>query len=298
MRFGGPPSLACACLIVSGACSAASAQLMAQAALHHALAQSGARGVVMDVASGRVLASEGLRAARGHGLHDTIEAGAAPGSTLKPFVLLAALERGVVGPQTTLECRGTLIVKGRNLACTHPRALSSFTAEQALAYSCNTYFAAIARRMDAPTLEGALERFGFHPGRSAAGPDERVLLVLGLDGVNVTTLELATAYRRLALAMQSAPKVPPARTALVQQALLDSVRYGMSNNAATDGVVLAGKTGTASGPRQAWTHGWFAGIVYDAVLSPRQVVVIYVPRGSGADAAFLAHRYLLAERQP
>jgi cell division protein FtsI/penicillin-binding protein 2 len=63
----------------------------------------------------------------------------------------------------------------------------------------------------------------------------------------------------------------------------------MAHEASTAGMTIAGKTGTASDAGEAWTHGWFAGIASQE--TGRVVVVIYVPRGNGADAAALAHRF-------
>ena len=217
---------------------------------------AGASALVLNVGDDRVLATIG----------DVRTAQYAPGSTLKPFVLLRALTAGVVQPSTVLPCRGTLMVAGRNIACTHPRALRSFTAETALAYSCNEYFATLAARMHPAELLGSLSDYGVHAsgGASAlAAPNARVLLALGLAGVRVSAAELAEAYRHLALAVYGGAGKPQ-RTALelVQRGLEGSATYGMAYAAATPGVRLAGKTGTASEPRQAWTHGWFAGIVY------------------------------------
>jgi len=76
---------------------------------------------------------------------------------------------------------------------------------------------------------------------------------------------------------------------VVKRGLEGAVAYGMAHNAATDGLAVAGKTGTASDAGQAWTHGWFAGIASRG--AQRVVVVLYVPRGNGADAASLAHRF-------
>ncbi len=62
--------------------------------------------------------------------------------------------------------------------------------------------------------------------------------------------------------------------------------YGMAHNSYVDGVSIAGKTGTAIDPGQSWTHGWFAG--FAPAKAPKVVVVVYLPRGNGADAAHLA----------
>ena len=139
----------------------------------------------------------------------------------------------MVQSQTELECRGTLTVGGRNLACTHPRELRSFAAEQALAYSCNAYFAAVAQRMDFAAVAGAMEAVGLRPSLRSGGPDAKVLLALGLAGISVTPQQLAQAYRQLALQMSAEVATPPVR--LVERGMLGSVEYGMSHNCGDGG---------------------------------------------------------------
>ena len=243
-----------------------------------------ASAMLLDATTGRIIASFGRT-----------DIPATPGSTLKPFLLLAALKAGIVTEHTTVECRGTLTVDDhghpRNLACTHPRTTTIFAAQDALAYSCNTYFARLGERMPPAQLTRALGDFGIHT-QPSEDPNQRILQVLGLSSVRVTPAELAHAYALLARQFTSTP-TPHDPTPIVRQGLLDSVHFGMADNAAVSGLTLAGKTGTASNPGQPWTHGWFAGIVEDA---PREVLVVYVPHGSGADAATLA-RKILTERK-
>ena len=74
------------------------------------------------------------------------------------------------------------------------------------------------------------------------------------------------------------------------------MRYGMAHNAAVPGMEIAGKTGTASDTRKVRSHGWFAGI--GSFGHEEVVIVIYLPRGNGADAARLAQHFFLAARAP
>ncbi|HEY1758009.1 MAG TPA: penicillin-binding transpeptidase domain-containing protein [Bryobacteraceae bacterium] len=257
-----------------------------QRALDAALVHTRAVAVVLDGHDGRLLAV--LRA------EEAARIASAPGSTLKPLFLEAALRQGKVRAETTVVCRGNLHIAGRNLACTHPRDESVFNAERALAYSCNTWFANLATRLTPEQAADVLRTYGLGslPGfavddsagliRRPANQAELQLLVLGLADVMVTPLQLARAYFRLARNFDAVP--------VVRRGLEGSVEYGMAHNAATPGLTIAGKTGTASDHGQSWTHGWFAGIAGRG--TERIVVVIYVPRGNGADAALLAHRFL------
>ncbi len=257
-------------------------------ALRAALYRTAAVAVVLDLRSGRLLASQrSQEAARFE---------SAPGSTLKPFFLASALEQHRIDAATTVACRRALRIGKRDLACTHPRAAGAFNASQALAYSCNNYFAALATRFTPEQAVQILRGYGFaerprlfaleSPGgvRLPQSEDQLQLLVLGVEGVTVTPAQLAVAYRRLAAAFPAAPAV--------KRGLEGSVSYGMAHNAAVPGIVVAGKTGTASDPGEAWTQGWFAGIASHG--GEEIVLVIYLPRGNGGDAAGLAQRFLRA----
>lgn len=233
-----------------------------------------ASGVLLDWNTGKTLATAGeQRSAR-------------PGSLLKPFLLAYALQHGIVQPSTRVYCRRTLHFAGRSLICTHPNDQPALDAEGALAASCNTWFASLARRMTAQDLQAALRQAGVS---AAAGrlddPDTRVLTALGLENVSATPLQMATAYRTLLL------HELPAST--VWKGLRGSVAYGMANSARLNTEEVLGKTGTAKNPGESWSHGWFAG-----AIPGRFVLVVYVPRGDGGTAATLAgsvYRDLLHE---
>jgi cell division protein FtsI/penicillin-binding protein 2 len=287
MRSGSILMLAVLCSGVLPA-GAAGVPGATQRALDSALTGTGAVAVVLDGGDGRLIAVEradeaGRRAS-------------APGSTLKPFFLAAALRQGRVRAETTVVCRGDLRIAGRDLACTHPREENVLNAERALAYSCNTWFANLATRFAPQQAAEVLRAYGFGSRtgivadesagvvRTPANEPELQLLVLGLENVEVTPAQLAHAYFQLGREFDQVP--------VVRRGLEDSIVYGMAHNAATPGMTIAGKTGTAGNAGEAWTHGWFAGIASRG--AKRVVVVIYVPRGNGADAAGLAHRFFEA----
>ncbi len=248
------------------ACVSACASPVADA-LAKALRGTQASGVVVDMKTGMVIAWEGM-SRRG-----------APGSTLKPLLLEYALEHGIVRPEIEVYCHRNLHIGGRALACTHPADHPVFTAESALAESCNTWFAEMARRFSGPELEAAMQATHLpHKPMAAANVEDRELAVLGLVGVSTSPIELARAYRDL---LDLAPAEGP-----VARGLEGSVNYGMASPAAVSGVTILGKTGTASEAGEPWTHGWFAG-----AMPGRFVVVVYVPHGDGGTAARLAHTF-------
>lgn len=247
------------------------------AAVERVLRGTHGAAMVVDVVSGRVLASYGA-----------VEREAAPGSTLKPFVLRAALETGAVSERATVACRGTLMVKGHNLTCVHPRAIPMMDAREALQESCNNYFARVAGRMGSGALVEGLRTYGLRPVGAVVSQDERVLLALGVEGIRVSPKELAEAYRRLALEMTGSQR---GSVAVVRDGLMQSVETGMAHGAHTRGVALGGKTGTADGPGGWGSHGWFAGVLFNGATAER-VIVVFVPDGNGNDAAGLARRIL------
>jgi stage II sporulation protein D len=250
----------------------------AQAALSSALRASPAIGLVVDVKTGRQLA-----AVKSSEVTQT-----APGSLLKPLFLASALVHQEVLPQTTVFCRRDLHViaedRDWNLACTHPQTDVAFSAQEALAYSCNRYFATLADRLSPADAAATLIHYGLAQTHPAQTREQKELLVLGVAGVTSSPGQIATAYRKLALELDQ-----PALVA-VREGLRDSVRYGMAHNAAVPGMEISGKTGTVM------TAGWFAG--FASLNHEEIVIVIYLPHGNGADAARLAQHFFQASAPP
>lgn len=250
-----------------------------------------ARIVVVDVASGKVLAA--------HRLADAGRTLAAPGSTLKPLTLYELVASGRWDSARRVACDRQLVVAGHRLACTHPPG-PPFDAREALTWSCNSYFAAVARTLRPGELGGLLRPTGllaatglareeavaeFHEPESA---DAEQLALLGVEGIRVTPLELAEAYRWLALELAAHPNSDAAR--VVSVGLEDSASFGMAGQASLGGVAVLGKTGTAEGLASNRSHGWFVGLA--PAQKPRFVIAVYLPAGRGADAAHVAGEVL------
>jgi cell division protein FtsI/penicillin-binding protein 2 len=283
--------LAMVAVTLAGACwcQPQSAPTWSSSVAHAAQMAPEARIVILDIATGRLLAASHLpEAAR------TL---AAPGSTLKPLVLYGLIASGRWNPARRIVCNRKLRIAGRSLNCSHPAA-DPMDARQALAWSCNSYFAAVGgtlasgelRGLLAPT--GLLGQTGLSPAEAIAEfreprtSDENRLALLGVDGIRVTPLELASAYRWLALQLNS----NTAAAQVVQSGLADSASFGIADAASLGGVPVAGKTGTANlGPGTS-SHGWFAGLV--PANQPSAVVVVCLPAGHGANAAQAAAELL------
>jgi cell division protein FtsI/penicillin-binding protein 2 len=281
--------MAMAAVLAAGAypCRPQTAPSWANAAEFAAKAAPQARIVVLDISSGRLLAASRLdEAAR------TL---AAPGSTLKPLALYGLIAAGRWDPSRRIACTRRLRIGGRSLNCGHPPA-DPMDARQALAWSCNTYFAAVGESFGPGELRRLLGTAGLLGQTGLAGneavaefkdpqtQDQASLAVLGLVGIRVTPLELAAAYRWLAIQLAAHPASNAAR--IVEAGLSDSASFGIAAPASLGGVVVAGKTGTANLGPGTQSHGWFAGLV--PAERPSAVVVVYLPAGHGANAAEVA----------
>lgn len=242
-----------------------------------------ARIVVIDKKSGKLVAAAHL--------DDAARTLAEPGSTLKPLLVFQMIAAGRWEPTRHVMCARELTVAGHRLNCSHPQ-MPPMDASEALTWSCNSYFAEVAAHVRPDELEAMLRKTGvLAPSGLAANEasaafrapesvEKTKLAFLGVEGVRVTPLELAEAYRWLVNEMEKAPSSTAAET--VREGLTDSASYGMAGGAGMGGVPVMGKTGTAALGGQHQTHGWFAGIAGDVVI------VVYLPAGRGMDAAEIA----------
>jgi len=280
-------------LCAAGGClSCALLPSAAQSALQRSVNQAmgGKRGtaIVLAVDAGQILAAYHLDVAA--------RRRAFPGSSIKPFTLMALLERQAVDAHTSWVCKRPLNIAGHRLDCSHPATGQPLDAAAALAYSCNSYFTSLATRLTPAQLQESLIEDGFASATGlapeeaagnvalAASRDELQLQAIGDWGVQVTPLELLHAYRHVALRARGSgsPELAP-----VFDGLAGSTGYGMARLAQPDGNVrVAGKTGTANSDEGQWTHGWFAG--YAPAETPEFVLVVFLEHGRGSDAADVA----------
>ncbi len=80
-----------------------------------------------------------------------------------------------------------------------PQSDVAFAAKEALAYSCNRYFAELADRIPPAQASAILERYGLGQTPIPQSREQKELLVLGVTGVAVSPAQMAVAYRKLAL---------------------------------------------------------------------------------------------------
>jgi cell division protein FtsI (penicillin-binding protein 3) len=245
---------------------------------------------------------------RNRAVTDTFE----PGSTLKPFTLAMALERGAVTPDSRVDTSpGTLQIGNHTIRDGHDYGL--LTAARVIVKSSNVGAAKIALAQPVTALIETLARFGYGqqtgsglpgevdgrlPSRAKWQPIEHATLAFGY-GMATTPLQLARAYQALAndgallpIAIQPVDKTPAAERVLrantVRQmrAMLEAATgdEGTGGQARVPQYRVAGKTGTVHrliGGRYAPDRylSVFAGMA--PASDPRLVAVVVIndPRG-------------------
>ena len=275
----------------TAAAQAADSQL--QSAVSRAMADRRGTAVVLDVHTGRVIASSHLAVAARRVV--------TPGSSIKPFTLMALLESGKINAQTALMCKRSVAIAGHKLDCSHPQTSEPLDPATALAYSCNSYFTTVALRLSPSQLRDSFLRGGFGSPTSlasdeaagtvalAGSPQQLQLQAIGEWGIRVTPLELAKAYRNIALARSKhEPTLEP-----LFVGLQESVAYGMGHAAQpAASMKVAGKTGTAPAEEGSWTHAWFAG--YAPAANPEIVLVVFLEKGHGGNEAAWVAKQIFA----
>ena len=85
---------------------------------------------------------------RNKAINDTYE----PGSTFKTLVLAAALEEGVVSPDETFTCTGSIQVADRTINCSSRSGHGTQDLATAVGHSCNPAFITMGQRLGQETF--------------------------------------------------------------------------------------------------------------------------------------------------
>jgi len=215
-----------------------------------------------------------------------------PGSTMKPFTFIAALEQKVIDPNKIFDCEnGKWNLRGKTIRDTHPYRWLS--ASRVLRYSSNIGTAKIGLSLGAQPLYGYLRKLGFGERPGLALPSESpgmlrqpkewsefdlATIAFG-QGIGVTGLQMAKAYLTLANkgvtkplrlvldppqdSQPDAERVFSAQTADTVLAMMREVveEDGTGKVARIPGVPMAGKTGTAQKVGGTAGKGYGDGIV-------------------------------------
>jgi cell division protein FtsI (penicillin-binding protein 3) len=272
--------------------------------------------VVLDVVTGEVLAlanypsySPAKRAnltgaqLRNRALTDTFE----PGSTMKPFVIALALEKGLVKPETVIQTApGRITIGGATISDAHPHG--ALTVNEVIQKSSNVGTVKMAMQMQPHEMWEMFSQVGFGQkpqvpfpgvvsGRLRASktwrPIEQATMSYGY-GLSSSLFQLARAYSvfaregelapvTLLKATQSAPGVRVMEANHAHQVLnmlhLVTGPGGTAPKAQTMGYSVGGKTGTAhkqegKGYADKKYRGFFVGIA--PIDNPRIVVAVMI----------------------
>ena len=238
--------------------------------------------VVIDVKTGEVLALAnmptynpnsrvGLTGAqlRNRVFTDTYE----PGSTLKPFTVALALEKGLVTPNTILDTPGKLTIGPSTIGDSHQHA-NSLSVSQIIQQSSNVGTVRMAQKLEPRQMWDMFSAVGFgqpprvgFPGAVAGRmrpyktwrPIEQATMSYG-HGISVSLIQVARSYMIFArngemipLSFQKVSQLPPPqrvisdKTAHQMRDMMELVvgPGGTAPLAQVRGYRVAGKTGTA-----------------------------------------------------
>ncbi|GAC1370884.1 MAG: penicillin-binding protein 1A [Actinomycetota bacterium] len=251
--------------------------------------------VSVDPATGYVTALAGGRATTTGGFNIPTQGRRQPGSSFKPFVLVAALESGIT-PQSTYEGPSSICLPGWKPDCHvsnfNNENFSSITLETATIHSVNTVYAQLVLQVGPAKVVDVARRMGIpgpswlpHRSNCKVTPRDPCTTVLtplpsiALGSEEATPFEMASAYATLAsggiyrepklvsmvtdvsgAVLESGPskgvQAISSQVAFTASSVLSGVITSGTGVAANIGRPAAGKTGTASDFRNAWFVGY------------------------------------------
>ncbi|MDM8335276.1 penicillin-binding transpeptidase domain-containing protein [Wolbachia pipientis] len=159
-----------------------------------------------------------------------------PGSIFKVIVALAGLKDGIIEPEEKFLCRGYMKIGERKFRCLKSKVHGYVSLNEAMAFSCNTYFYNVGKKIDVDSLVEMAKKFGIGSGpligtfkEEAPGllPDrdwrtqklysewylgDTVNLVIGQGYVLTTPLQLAVLAARIATGKEVIPHIEMSKT--------------------------------------------------------------------------------------
>jgi peptidoglycan glycosyltransferase len=240
-----------------------------------------------------------------------------PGSTFKAVTAAAALEHGLLRPDTLVTCPGELVFDGFPISCANtPQGVGTYPFIHAFAYSVNAIFGQVAVDLGWARLGQTARRFGFESALAFTldtsttqlrGPGVAPSIPLlastgfGQGELLATPLQMAVVAAAIAnggiqvrpyLGLSAGPnggegreletpatfRVLSTEVARDLQRFMEAViREGQADAATVPGVPVAGKTGTAETGVPGQTHAWFIG--YAPANDPVVAVAVIVENG-------------------
>lgn len=241
---------------------------------------------------------------RNRSVTDTFE----PGSTFKPFAVSAALEAGIVKPETIITTGNGLTIGTKTITDTHPA--NQMTVAEIIQKSSNIGTAKLALQLPSETLWNLYNELGFglvprtgFPGEASGRlrsvntwkPIEQATMGYGY-GISVSAIQLARAYTVFTNDGVLLPvtflkrsgdvigkQIISAKTARAMSQMLETVTELAATKGQVPGYRVAGKTGTAyklvNGRYQ--ENLYLASFVgYGPVSNPRYILAITIDEPS------------------
>ena len=251
---------------------------------------------------------------------DTFE----PGSTFKPVTVAAALEEGLISPKTTFYCGGVKNVSGSHIHCAKRVGHGTITLAQTLMFSCNVALMDIGEKLKAHPfyryqtnfmfgsrtgIDLPAETTGYIFKEENLGSTELATSSFG-QGFNSSMIQIASAVSALVnggsyyqphllkelqsdkgatietnTAKLIKKAVSPETSAIVKNALFETVENGTATAAKVEGYQIGGKTGTAQKLPRKDKKYLVSFIGFAPVEDPEVVIYVVVDEPDVADQA-------------
>jgi cell division protein FtsI (penicillin-binding protein 3) len=241
-----------------------------------------------------------------------------PGSTFKAFTVSAALEEGLVTPETTFALPSQLHVADRTIEDAEPRPAVTLSVAEILSHSSNVGAVTIGLQLGGEKFSRWIQRFGFGRPTGVQFPGEERGIVPALSeysgstmgnlpmgqGLSVTPMQMLAGYAAIADGgilrrpqlierIDGEPVREPRGRRVIAPRVAEEVRTmlegvlapgGTASEVSVPGYMLAGKTGTA----QVAENGGYSETKYVASFigfapaqDPRLLVAVIVDQPQG-----------------
>ena len=243
-----------------------------------------------------------------------------PGSIFKPMLVAAALEEGVITPNSSFQCNGYTDIGGYRIKCHLVSGHGNINVEQIMAQSCNMGVIQIANLLGADKFYEYQREFGFGdytgidlPGEAAGqlhskesiGPTELATMSFG-QTFNCTSIQVIAAFSSLInggnlvkphvvsqivdadgnVVLQNDTEVvrrviSEKTSAYMRTALKATVENGLSKKLEIDGYSIGCKTGTAEQGSRTNDDLWaLSNMSYFPAENPKYIVFTVINQPS------------------
>lgn len=221
-----------------------------------------------------------------------------PGSTIKPMIADGALTKGVITPETVINCTGSLYINSSySIADSSGEVHGAVNLARAIPESCNSYFGSLGLNLGEEGLKETFSRFGYDKELESdfinntpqlpdfANLSEGEIAQVGIGQSTLLVTPLRMAMMAGAIGNQGIMMKPflvkqitapdnsvietyepsqwltvstPEITNIIYEDMKNVIIEGTGTRAAVPGVEMAGKTGTAENSAGK-DHAWFIG---------------------------------------